>query len=174
MAPTSRSTNDRDQQNDAFAELISTFYEAFAHGDAEAMVACYHPDVVFTDPAFGQLRGEDAKNMWRMLCRSSKDLAVVATDIAVADGRGQAHWDADYTFATGRKVHNVIASEFDFAEGLIIRHTDTFDFARWSGQAFGFPGQIIGRVPVVPQAAMQQVARRKLSNYSASRRAKSV
>ncbi|NQU37740.1 MAG: nuclear transport factor 2 family protein [Actinobacteria bacterium] len=174
MAPTSSSANGRDQENDAHVALIATFYAAFAEGDAETMVACYHPDVVFADPGFGQLRGDDAKNMWRMLCRSAKDLVVATTDIAAADGRGQAHWEADYTFSTGRKVHNVIDAEFDFAEGLIIRHTDTFDFARWSGQAFGLPGQLIGRVPVIPQAAFQQVARRQLASYSASRQAKSV
>jgi len=174
MAPTSRSANDQDQRNDEHAALITAFYAAFAQRDAEAMVACYHPEIVFTDPGFGQLRGQDAKNMWRMLCRSAKDLVVVAADVSAADGRGQAHWEADYTFSTGRKVHNVIDAEFDFAEGLIIRHTDTFDFAQWSGQAFGFPGHILGRVPVVPQAAFQQVARRHLAGFSASHPADSA
>lgn len=170
MAPTTRLS--QDQQNDAHAALIATFYEAFARGDAEAMVACYHPDVAFSDPAFGQLRGEDAMDMWRMLCQSAKDLTVAVTQIVAADGRGQAHWEADYTFRTGRKVHNVIDAEFDFAEGLIIRHIDTFDFARWSGQAFGFAGQLIGRVPILPQAALQQLARKQLAGYSSSQRAK--
>ncbi len=174
MATESHSAGRQAELNEDHAALIATFYEAFALGDAEAMVACYHRDVVFTDPAFGQLRGDDARNMWRMLCRSSKDLTVAASDITAADGRGQAHWEADYTFSTGRKVHNVIDAEFDFAEGLIIRHTDSFDLVRWSGQAFGMAGGLVARVPVLPQAALQQLTQRQLASYSTKQRAKST
>jgi ketosteroid isomerase-like protein len=41
-------------------DLIETFYRAFAALDAEAMAACYHDEVTFEDPAFGQLQGEQA------------------------------------------------------------------------------------------------------------------
>lgn len=151
------------------AQLITNFYDAFGRRDAEAMVACYHEDIVFQDPAFGQLRGKDAGDMWRMLCKIGKDLQVTASDISAKDGRGRAHWDADYTFATKRKVHNVVDAEFDFAEGLIIRHTDSFDFARWAGQAFGPPGAVISRIPVLPQAAMKQAGRLQLKKFQDSR-----
>ena len=43
--------------SDANSALITRFYQAFQRLDAEAMVACYSPDVVFSDPAFGTLRG---------------------------------------------------------------------------------------------------------------------
>lgn len=151
-------------------QLINDFYTAFGRRDGEAMVACYHPDIVFQDPAFGQLRGQQACDMWRMLCKIGKDLEVSATDISASDGRGSAHWEADYTFATKRKVHNVVDAEFDFAEGLIIRHTDTFDFAKWAAQAFGPPGAVIGRIPVVPQAVMQRAGRAQLKRFQDSRR----
>jgi len=42
------------------AALVQRFYAAFDARDAEAMAACYHPDVVFSDPVFGELRGERA------------------------------------------------------------------------------------------------------------------
>lgn len=147
--------------------LIASFYDAFAQRDAEGMVACYHRDVVFTDPGFGTLRGQSAGDMWRMLCRAGKDLKVVASDIQAAHGRGSAHWVADYTFSTGRKVHNIVDAEFDFAEGLIIRHTDTFDFDAWVAQAFGLPGRVIGYVPVVPELSMQRLARMQLKRFQA-------
>ena len=49
-------------------QLIKDFYQAFAALDAETMASCYHKDILFEDPAFGVLKGEKAKNMWRMLC----------------------------------------------------------------------------------------------------------
>ena len=47
------------------ADLIQTFYSAFARGDGDAMAACYAPDVTFEDPAFGELHGAEAGSMWR-------------------------------------------------------------------------------------------------------------
>lgn len=149
-------------------QVIADFYQAFADRDAEGMVSCYHQDVVFQDPAFGQLRGKDAGDMWRMLCKLGKDLAVRSSDIHAKSGRGGAHWEADYTFATGRKVHNVVDAEFDFADGLIIRHTDSFDFARWAGQAFGPAGAIVGRVPILPEFTMQKLGRLQLRKFQAA------
>ncbi len=76
------------------AAMIERFYAAFARRDAEAMVACYADDVVFADPVFGELRGERAKAMWRMLAGRSRDLVVTYRDV-VADGEtGRAHWEA--------------------------------------------------------------------------------
>jgi ketosteroid isomerase-like protein len=158
------------QTDEQDAALIATFYAAFARGDAEAMVACYHPDVVFIDPAFGLLRGDEARDMWRMLCKASKDLTIATADIGAKGGRGHAQWTANYTFSTGQHVTNVVDAEFDFAQGLIIRHMDDFSFSTWAGQAFGLPGKVFGRVPVLPQAAFSQLARRQLSQYRAKQR----
>lgn len=38
------------------ADLIDSFYKALASRDGETMAACYHDDIVFEDPAFGQLK----------------------------------------------------------------------------------------------------------------------
>ena len=46
---------------------IEAFYQAFHERKAEEMVSHYHKDIVFSDPGFGTLKGEEAANMWRML-----------------------------------------------------------------------------------------------------------
>jgi len=129
--------------------IIENFYTAFTNLDAEAMAACYHDDIKFEDPAFGPLKGEKAKNMWRMLCNGQKEkgkiFKVEASGIVSKDDKGKAHWEAWYTFSkTGRKVHNIIDAEFKFKDGKIIEHTDTFDLYRWSKQALGFKGYLLG------------------------------
>jgi hypothetical protein len=44
----------------------------------------------------------------------------------------------DYTFSsTGRKVHNVIQSRFQFLDGVIIEHHDFCDARAWAATALG-------------------------------------
>lgn len=132
--------------NTANTQLINQFYTAFAQRNAEAMVACYADDIVFEDPAFGVLKGNNAKNMWRMLCASEKAQLQVTFDCITAnDSAGTANWTANYLFSkTGRKVTNRVSARFEFKNGKISKHTDTFNFWKWSRQALGFAGYALG------------------------------
>lgn len=134
----------------ANAALLHRFYDAFAARDAAAMGACYAADVVFEDPAFGELHGDEARAMWAMLCGRAKDLQVTASSIEADDHRGRARWEAIYTFTqTGRRVHNRIDADFEFRDGLIAVHRDRFDFWAWSRQALGAPGLLLGWTPML-------------------------
>lgn len=129
----------------ANGETILRFYQAFDRRDAAAMGESYTRDVQFEDPAFGILQGEEVRGMWRMLCERAQDLSVTVTDIEANEHHGSARWEAVYTFTqTGRHVHNVINAEFSFRQGLIEAHHDAFDFWRWSRQALGMPGLLLG------------------------------
>ncbi len=153
------------------AAVITRFYEAFSRRDAEAMAACYAPDVHFSDTAFPDLHGDEARNMWRMLVSRGKDLVVEFRDVSAAGEHGQAHWDATYTFmATGKKVVNRIDARFTFRDGLIVRHVDTFDFAAWSGQALGLVGKLFGRTRWL-QRMVQGRADKELRRYAERHRA---
>ncbi len=127
------------------AQLIARFYEAFARLDASEMAKCYHPEATFTDEAFVNLTHEQTIAMWTMLCSRAKNFNLTFSDIQADDLRGKAHWEPIYTFTTtGRLVHNVIDSEFEFKDGKIWRQRDRFDFYRWSRQAFGMTGVLLG------------------------------
>jgi ketosteroid isomerase-like protein len=127
------------------AELIRTFYTCFGNRDARGMGACYHPSVTFSDEVFLDLDAPRAKAMWQMLCERGKDLRVEFRDIDADDSAGRAHWEAWYTFsATGRPVHNVIDARFEFRDGKIVRHRDSFNFWKWASQALGPTGRLFG------------------------------
>jgi ketosteroid isomerase-like protein len=130
-------------------QLIETFYRSFSQADAESMVACYADDIDFEDPAFGPLHGNDAKNMWRMLVgRSNGQLNVVFTDVWADESKGGARWTATYPFSkTGRRVVNKIEASFEFENGKIKKHIDRFDFWKWSSQALGISGTLLGWTP---------------------------
>ena len=126
------------------AALIEQFYRALCKRDSAAMAACYHPEVHFSDEAF-DLHGHDAALMWQMLCSRGRDMQVEYSQVVADDNIGSAHWEARYTFSTtGRAVHNIIDARFGFRDGLIVRHVDRFNFWRWSRQALGWPGLLLG------------------------------
>jgi len=79
-------------------ELIERFYEAFQRRDAETMGACYADDVVFSDPVFGELRGEEARDMWRMLVQRAQEFSLTFDAVDANECTGSAHWVARYLF----------------------------------------------------------------------------
>jgi ketosteroid isomerase-like protein len=146
-------------------ELIERFYTAFQRRDAETMVACYADDVVFSDPAFGELRGEEARDMWRMLVAGAQDFSLTFDSVTADEHTGHAHWEAGYLFGrTGRPVVNRIDARFAFRDGLIVEHRDSFDLWRWMRQAMGVRGTLLGWSPLV-QRMLRAQARRGLSLY---------
>lgn len=141
-------------------EIITNFYQAFAKLDSVAMVSCYHKDVVFTDPAFGTLKGERAKTMWIMLCKNAQDLSIEYSNVKATELEGEAHWDAEYIFRkTGRKVINSIDAKFEFKDGKIIMHTDHFNLHTWAKQAIGFQGLLLGGTSFFQNKLQQQTNR---------------
>jgi len=142
------------------AESIRRFYTSFQQRDAAGMAAAYHPDVHFSDEVFPELRGPQAGAMWQMLCERAKDLKVEFRDIEADDRRGKAHWEAWYTFGgTGRNVHNVIEARFEFADGKIVRHQDSFPFWKWATQALGPIGRLLGWSSLIKRRVRAQAAR---------------
>lgn len=149
--------------------LITRFYQAFQRLDASAMVACYSDDIVFTDPVFGTLRGQDVADMWHMLTTRAKDFSLHFDNVRAEPQRGTAHWVATYLFSqTGRIVVNDIQARFVLRDGLICQHEDNFDLWRWSRQALGMPGLLLGWSPLL-QSKVKQQAYKGLRAFQASR-----
>ena len=152
---------------EANAALIDRFYGAFARRDHETMAACYAPDARFSDPVFRDLRGDEVRAMWRMLCERGTDLELSHSDVRAEGDRGSARWVADYTFsATGRRVHNEIEAAFRFEGGLIAEHDDSFGLWRWTRQALGPTGVLLGWSSAVRDRVRAQ-AREGLERFMA-------
>jgi limonene-1,2-epoxide hydrolase len=146
-------------------ELIEKFYTAFQRLDAEAMISCYHPDIRFSDPVFPSLSASEVGAMWRMLCSQAKNFELKFADVQANERTGKAHWEARYDFsATGRRVHNKIDAEFEFQDGKIIKHMDTFDFWKWSSEALGPVGFLLGWTPLLRKKVQKQ-ARERLERF---------
>ncbi|MBF2052374.1 MAG: nuclear transport factor 2 family protein [Candidatus Sericytochromatia bacterium] len=149
--------------------LIERFYKAFAARDLEGMLAVYHPDIVFSDPVFGQLKGREVGAMWAMLLQASesRQLDITHHDVRVQNSLGLARWEARYQLAaTGGRIHNRISARFGFRDGLIAEHHDSFDLAHWSAMAVPVWGSLLGGQPWF-QSLFQGQARRQLQAFQA-------
>lgn len=142
-------------------KLIHQFYSCFQARDYKGMEECYHPEIEFSDMVFTNLKGKRAGAMWQMLCQRATDLEITTSGIKADDKKGQAHWEAIYTFSkTGRRVHNRIDASFEFQDGKIIKHIDRFDLWKWASMALGTKGLLAGWLPMV------QSTIRKEANYN--------
>ena len=142
------------------AALIERFYEAFQRRDAETMASCYAPNVVFSDPVFGELHGDEVRDMWRMLVSRAQEFTLTYGDVIADQNGGSARWIASYLFTqTGNKVVNRIEAQFVFRDGLIVEHRDRFDLWRWAAQALGAKGALLGWTPFVRNAIRSQAKR---------------
>jgi ketosteroid isomerase-like protein len=147
--------------------LIERFYAAFDARDGDAMAACYAPGAHFSDPVFPDLNGEEPGAMWRMLTAQATELRIELLEHEADEERGSARWRAHYVFSqTGRAVVNDVRARFRFAGGLIAEHDDDFSFHRWSRQALGAPGLLLGWTPVL-KAAVRRRAGASLEKFMA-------
>ncbi len=151
-------------------KTLIKFYTAFNNGDTSTMCDCYHPKIQFRDPVFDFLKADDVCQMWKMLIERSKGNTKIAfSEVKADEYTGSVRWTASYIFSkTNRKVINRIRAQFQFKDGLIIKHTDDFDIWKWSKQAFGIKGYLFGWTGYF-QNKIQQQALLSLKNYKETR-----
>ena len=136
------------------------------------MQDCYSDDAVFNDPVFGLLQGAEVKAMWEMLCKNAKDFSLDFSGIAAVDEEyNTCNWVALYTFsATGRKVTNRIKAYMRIENGKITEHSDKFDLWKWSRQALGMPGLLLGWSSII-ENKVHKTAKANLQKFMAAKNA---
>ena len=152
-------------------QVIRRFYTAFQQLDNITMLDCYSDDAIFSDPVFGILQGAELKAMWEMLCKNAKNFSLVFSGIQLLDEEyATCNWVATYTFsATGRHVVNSIKAHMRIQNGKITEHTDKFDLWKWSRQALGIPGWLLGWSGFI-QNKVHNKARKSLDKFMAAKK----
>ena len=127
-------------------QLIETFYTGFQQLNADKMNSCYSNDIVFFDPIFGLLRGQEVTCMWEMLCKNAINFSLSYGNIVELDEEySTCDWVATYTLsANGKTIINKIKANMRFENGKIAEHSDAFSVHNWSKQAFGLVGVLFG------------------------------
>ena len=140
--------------------VAERFYEAFMVRDHYTMGLLYAEHATFSDPVFPLLNAMGTRLMWHMLLSRAEDLGVEAKILEDGATRARVDWVAYYTFSgTGRPVVNRIHTEMAISAGKIVRQVDSFSLWRWSGQALGARGLLLGWTPMVKNKIRAQAAR---------------
>jgi hypothetical protein len=151
------------------ADVAKQFYEAFARHDGEEMAKLYADVIHFSDPVFPSIQGEQARNMWRMLCARSKDLKIEFEVKPENEQLVSVNWTARYKFGPkGRDVVNHVRAEMTVINDQIVDHRDYFSFYRWSSQALGKVGMYLGWTPTL-RVLIQRQARKSLAQFESNR-----
>jgi ketosteroid isomerase-like protein len=151
-------------------KTIERFYTAFQQLDYKTMQDCYTDDIVFHDPVFFLLRGDEVKAMWEMLCKNAKDFSLEFSDIELLDDEyATCKWTASYTFSkTGNRVVNNIKAFMRFKDGMIVEHSDGFRLSTWIGQALGWKGVLFGWSGFMKRV-VQKNAKKSLLKFMATK-----
>lgn len=142
------------------------FYSAFKNKDIQKMWSIYADDITFTDPAFGTLNGEEAKYMWKMLLENEESqFQLNYTIISENNEETTVKWTAQYFFGPNRRtVINHVIAKLSFENGQIKTHTDHFSMWKWSKQALGISGFLLGWTPFFKQK-VQKMTQSRLKIY---------
>jgi hypothetical protein len=131
--------------------VAQRFYDAFTVRDHYTMGLLYAEHATFSDPVFQLLNAKGARLMWQMLLSRAEDDFGIDFDV-LEDGpsRAKVKWVAQYTFsATGRPVKNHVTTDMQLVAGKIVVQQDSFNLWRWSAQALGPKGTLLGWTPLV-------------------------
>lgn len=153
-------------------QTIERFYTAFQQLDYKTMQQCYSDDIIFSDPVFLLLRGEEARAMWEMLCKNARNFSLSFSDIELIDEEyATCSWTASYTFSkTGNKVVNNVKAFMKLKDGKIIEHSDGFRLSSWAAQALGWKGVLFGWTGFMKRG-IQKNARKNLAYFMQSKNA---
>jgi len=153
-------------------QTIERFYTAFQQLDYKAMQQCYSDDIIFSDPVFLLLRGEEVRAMWEMLCKNARNFSLSFSDIELIDEEyATCSWAASYTFSkTGKKVVNNVKAFMKLKDGKIIEHSDGFRLSTWAAQALGLKGVLFGWTGFMKRG-IQKNARKNLAYFMQSKNA---
>jgi len=140
--------------------VATRFYEAFMVRDFYTMGLLYANHATFSDPVFPRLTAQGARLMWQMLLSEAEDLEVGVKILEDSADRARVDWTARYTFTpTKRVVVNRVHTKMVLAAGKIVQQVDDFSFWRWSGQALGWKGWLLGFTPLVRDKVQHQAAK---------------
>lgn len=146
---------------------VQDFFDALARLDAYALAQCYAPSARFEDAAWSLQGTEAIAAMWEMICDDTRRLGADVWRLECLRIRGTRHrckvdWRLSHRDpATGRLIHQRMESRFLLTrDGRIDFHENRFSLWRWSRQARGLSGWLLGWTPIMRQRVRHDAAQR--------------
>lgn len=151
------------QANPVTTRALERFFDALRRCDKAALRDCCSPGLRFDDPLIS-ITGRDDRLDWCTLLWTPCDgdgqriWHLELDDVHTRGPLGTARWNLRYRYTpTGRLIELAVTSQFTFdPDGSITAQRDSFDFWRWSRQAHGLLGLLLGWTPLLWDQARDQ------------------
>lgn len=143
---------------------IHLFFQSLEKRDYKTLQSCYGKNAVYNNPVMGLLDTDTTNAMWQLVCTCIPDIKTSYTDIQELDEEyATCLWKEQY-INTGKLISKKNKAYFRFENGLIIEHTDGFNFYDWCKQTKGVVGWLFGWTNFM-QKRIQKKERNKLIAY---------
>lgn len=149
---------------------VESFFRAYDNLNYEAMNACYRSDIVYSDPLFGMLEGQQVFDKVEMICKNVRDFNLTVENIEEVDPEYiTCKWKADY-FSMNSRRHIVFHSKafMKLKDGIITEHSEGFSLTKWIAQAYGWKGKFFGWLSFMKRKA-QSEHQGRLQRFSKSK-----
>lgn len=152
-------------------DTVHSFFTAFGRLDFKMMNAYYSDDVLFSDPLFGMLSGDQVKNKWEFVCTNVEDFHLQIKNIEEQDQEYvTCSWHTTYFSLVSRSLVSLeVKSYMRLAEGKIIEHSDAFRPQRWIRQTYGIRGWLFGWIGFF-RTGIQRKLLQQLDAFSRSKK----
>lgn len=127
-------------------EVVEDFFRGFDDLDAERMISCLADDIVYNDPIYGILNGEDVRSLWKMRCKDLSGLSLEIIEFKELDHEyATCKWRSSFfSKSAARQVDMVVTSFMKLRNGKIAEHSDAYKLSDWLAKAYGVTGVFLG------------------------------
>lgn len=100
------------------------------------------------------------------MSKADSQMTIEFSHVMADDTTGSASWTADYVYGPDKRpVTNHVQAKFKFQDGKIIEHRDHFGLWKWSRQALGAAGMILGWTPMM-KSKIQSITNARLDQFT--------
>lgn len=151
-------------------QVVEKFYEAFSRRNAAIMNSCYAEDIVYSNPVYGLLQGQEVHCMWELFCKEVHHFSLTFGTITEIDEEYiTCNWTAKYNdIVTGRQIIKKAKAFMRINKGIIVEHSDAFNINTWMTQHFGWKGYLFGWTYYMKRSVFKK-ARKRLKTYMNNR-----
>lgn len=146
-------------------QVLLDYSNSFEKRNIKAMTACYTSDVIYFDPLFGYLDGEQVTAMWQLRLSDLDQFAIALEKIAdEGDGYYKMKYSISYRKKDNRPVSMNVQVFFKLDQNRIVEQSEAFSVHALLKQERGMIGHLMGWNRMMQQARKNK-ARKELLKY---------
>lgn len=126
--------------------IVEEFFNAFSVGQVDKMLKLLDENIIYNDPIFGVLNGEEVRDMWMFKCNYLKDFSLTINAIDELDEEyATCNWTAKFfRNQTGHYLTMNIKSYLKIDNGKITEQSDAYKLSDWLAKVYGLKGRLFG------------------------------